>query len=213
MMQLKQLLIEGRYDAVTTALSRELIDLIKRNRKRGKITFDFPAAKKINIADYDLQYSPEIDLKYTIEYDENFKMGFDIYGQADDEEIELFMKIDPNALPDLFSEIVPTLKDAIRHELEHVAQNLLDRPSSERYQKIPKDDSFKYFTARHEIPAFVRGLYKGAKTRKKSMSWMIDKFLKDYAHTMTPNQIEKVRQVWTDYAKRNLPKAQFESYL
>jgi hypothetical protein len=211
MLQFKQLLIEGRYDAVTTALTRELVSAIKQKTKNGRIAFDFPIKRKVTIGDYsDLEYSPEIELEYRIQYKKNFEMGFDIYGQADDEEIQLVMTINPKLIPNLFSEIVPTLKDAIRHELEHVAQNLLDRPAAEKYQKVSTDNFFKYVTARHEIPAFVRGLYKAAKTRRRPMNVLIDKFLNDYSDKLTPAQSEKVRQIWTDYAMRNLPKAQFD---
>lgn len=210
MIRLRQLLIEGRYDAVTTELSRELIRAIKGKSKKGLIGFDFPVKKKIQIDGLDdLEFTPEMELKYQIKYDKNFDMGFDVYGQADDEMIELSMVVNTDMLPGLYSEIVPILKDAIRHEIEHIAQNILDRPDSEKYEITPKGDYFRYFTARHEVPAFVRGLYKQAKTRKVTMTTVIDKFLKDYSHTMTPAESEKVRQIWTDYAKRNLPKAQF----
>jgi hypothetical protein len=210
MIRLKHLLIEGRYDAVVTALSRELLQILKAKGKRGRIDFDFPVSKKISIGGIsDFEYSPEMSLKYKIEYDKTFQMGFDIYGQADDEQIDLVMTINPTMLPGLYSEIVPLIKDAIRHEIEHVAQNILDRPDSERFEKVPHGDFFRYLTAKHEIPAFVRGLYKGAKTRKIPMSAMIDKFLKDYSDRLTAQESEKVKEIWTDYAKRNLPKAQF----
>lgn len=212
MIRLRHLLIEGRYDAVTTQLTRELIAAIKKKSKKGLITFDFPVKKRIKIDGLqDLEFSEEISLKYDIEYDTNFVMGFDVYGQADDEMIELSMVVNYNKLPNLFSEIIPILKDAVRHELEHVAQNNLDRPDSERYEKTPQGDYYRYFTARHEIPAFVRGLYKQAKTRRYPLDDMIDKFLADYSHTMTTPQSKKVRQIWLDYAKKNLPKARYSA--
>lgn len=212
MIKLQQLIIEGRYDSVTTELSRALIQALKKKSKRGKIYFDFPVKQRIKIDGLqDMEFNQEILLKYDIEYDNEFIMGFDIYGQADDEMIELSLTINPSKLPGLFSEIVPILKDAIRHELEHVAQNNLDRPDSERYERTPKGDYYRYFTARHEIPAFVRGLYKQAKTRRYPLDVIIDKFLSDYSHTLTSDESEKVRKIWTDYAKRNLPKAQFSA--
>lgn len=212
MIKLIHLLIEGKYDAVTTQLSRELIRAIKKESKRGKLIFNFPVKQRITIAGVDdFEFSQEITLKYQIEYDNEFMMGFDVYGQADDEMIELAMTVNNDMLPGLYSEIVPILKDAIRHELEHVAQNNLERPDSEKYEQTPEGDYYRYFTARHEIPAFVRGLYKQAKTRKITMSDVIDKFLQDYSHTMTRQQSDNVRKIWTDYAKRNLPKAQFSA--
>lgn len=212
MIKLIHLLVEGKYDAVTTQLSRELIRAIKKKSKKGKFIFNFPVKQRVKIDGLnDLEFNQEITLKYDIEYDNEFLMGFDVYGQADDEMIELSMVVNYNMLPGLYSEIVPILKDAIRHELEHVAQNNLERPDSERYESTPKGDYYRYFTARHEIPAFVRGLYKQAKTRRYPLDAIIDKFLQDYSHTMTSQESEKVRKIWTDYAKRNLPKAQFSA--
>lgn len=209
MIKLKQLLMEGRYDQITTQLSRQLINAIKSKQKSGEVDFDFPATKPISIDGLpDLEFNPEVKLIYNIKYLKNFKMNFDIYGQADDETIELAITVNPNALPDLYSEIVPIVKDAIRHELEHVAQNLLDRPESERYESIPADDFFAYLTAKHEVPAFVRGLYKQAKTRKQPMHQVIDRFLQDYTHRLKPDEQDQVRTIWTDYARRHLPKAQ-----
>lgn len=211
MLGLKDILHESRYDGLTTKLTRELIDAIKSKDKRGEIYFEFPVKKRISIDGLsDLDYTPELTLMYYIKYNKNFKMGFDIYGQADDETIELSMTINPNSLPGIYSEIVPILKDAIRHEIEHVAQNLLSRPSSERFEKIPKDDFFKYLTAKHEVPAFVRGLYKQAKTRRVPLSKMFDKFFTDYKKRLDSKDIERVRNIWTAYAKKNLPAAQFE---
>lgn len=210
MIRFMQLLIEGRYDAVTTHLTRELVSSIKKNIRKGEITFDFPVKKRIKIDGLpDLEFNNEIVLKYNIKYDSKFSMGFDIYGQADDELIELSMVINKKMLPELFSEIIPIIKDAVRHELEHVAQNNLNKPDSERYEKTPKGDYYRYFTARHEIPAFVRGLYKQAKTRKQPLDTVIDRFISDYSHTLTDTQAAKVRHIWLDYAKLNLPKARY----
>lgn len=209
MIKLKQLLVEGRYDNITTQLSRQIVNAIKSNQAQGEIDFEFPATKPISIDGLaDLEFTPEIKLIYTIKYSKRFKMNFDIYGQADDETIELAITVNPNALPDLYSEIVPIIKDAIRHEIEHVAQNLLNRPESERFEKIPQDDFFAYLTAKHEVPAFVRGLYKQAKTRRVPMYQMIDKFLQDYAHRLTSDEQSRVKIIWTDYARKHLPKAQ-----
>ncbi len=210
MIKLKHLLIEGRYDSITTQLSRELLDAIKTKTKQGELQFQFPTKTAISIDGLsDLEFSPEINLLYKIKYNSKFKMGFDVYGQADDESIELAMTINPTYVPKIYSEIVPILKDAIRHELEHVAQNLLNRPDSEKYERIPPGDFVKYLTAKHEVPAFVRGLYKQAKTRRIPLSQMFDLFFMDYTKRINKQDAEYVKNIWIDYAKRNLPKAQF----
>jgi len=212
MIKLVHLLYEGRYDGVTTQLSRQLVSAIKSKRKQGDIHFEFPGKKSFTIDDLaDLEYSPEIMLSYQIQYKPDFDIGFNIYGEADDKNIELKMIVNPKQLPKIYSDIVPVIKDAIRHELEHVAQNHLARPESERYEKLsnPNSDFFKYLTAKHEVPAFVRGLYKQAKTRRIELSRMFDMFFNDYADRLEPGQVEQVRQVWTDYAKKHLPKSRW----
>ena len=210
MIRLRDLLQESRYDGITTRLTRELIAAIKSKRKKGSIDFEFPAKRSVSIEDFmDLEYSPEITLTYRIDYKKDFDIGFDVYGQADDETVELTMVVDPTQLPKMYSDIVPVIKDAIRHELEHVAQNHLARPESERYEKIPANDFFRYLTAKHEVPAFVRGLYKQAKTRRVQLSQMFNMFFDDYKDRLKPGQVEQVRKIWTDYAKKHLPAAQF----
>jgi hypothetical protein len=198
------------YNSITTQLSRELVNSIKSKAKKGAIAFDFPKTIPFLIDTLDdLRYSPEIELRYTIKYSNKFKMGFDIYGQADDDSIELYITLNPKYAPKIYSEIIPVIKDAVRHELEHVAQNLLPRPASEKYEYVKSTMFSDYLTARHEIPAFVRGLYKQAKTRRLPLSQIFDLFFNDYEERIGQDRIENVRQIWTDYAKRNLPKAQF----
>ena len=61
----------------------------------------------------------------------------------------------------------------------------------------------------HEIPAFVRGLYKRAKFKKMSLSDAFDDFFEDYIESFnSPQEIEQVKRVWINWAKSNLPKAQ-----
>lgn len=198
------------YDGLTTLLSRHLVNSIKKREKKGEILFDFPGKKSIHIEDLHVsEFTPEITVQYKIKYDKKSEIVFDIYGQADDETIELEMIINPNYLHNKFSEIIPIIKDAIRHELEHVAQNNLYRPESERYEKISIGSFFKYLTAKHEIPAFVRGMYKGAKTMKVPFSKYLDNFIDVYSERLTEIEQDNVRHIWSDYAKRNLPKAIF----
>ena len=49
MIKLKHLLIEGRYDLITTQLSRALLDAIKSKIKQGEIQFQFPTKTAISI--------------------------------------------------------------------------------------------------------------------------------------------------------------------
>jgi hypothetical protein len=199
----------ARYDSVIKHLTHNVMRSIKQSAKKGKVCFEFPKTTSVTIDDWDLEFAPEITLKYLIKYDSDFPLDFDIYGHADDESIEFAIIVNPLKGETIFSDIVPILKDALRHEIEHVAQNLLDRPKSERYEKVDDSNFSKYLTARHEIPAYVRGLYKQAKTRKLPLSKMFDWYFEDYAHLLSDKEISTVRTAWTGYAKNHLPAAQF----
>jgi hypothetical protein len=208
MIKLVHLLYEGKYDTLTTSLTRELMNIIKNKERKGKIEFLFPGNIPIAMVP-GLEFVPEITLEYNIKYVKKLTIPFDIDGEGDDESIVLNITINTQELPQIYSDLVPVLKDAIRHELEHVAQNLLNRPESEKFEVIPPDNFFKYLTAKHEVPAFVRGLYKQAKTRKIPLSTQFEYFFEDYSHKLTNNEINIVRNIWTNYAQKHLPAAKF----
>ena len=67
---------------------------------------------------------------------------------------------------------------------------------------------FDYLTLDYEIPAFVQGLYKKAKTKKISLTQAIQDFLDERIEELSPKEEAKIIQIWTDWAKENLPKAQ-----
>ena len=212
-------ILEGKYDRITTLSSRLLINMIKKGRKRGKFELKLNNVANIKILDdVDFQVPIYVDVKFQIKYDKTAVSAFDIAGMAEDDLIELSIVINPNYLPNSLSDLVPTMKEAMRHELEHVAQANGLRPSSENYEAIEmsfsdlKDPAVKlgrYFLLKHEVPAFVRGLYKAAKTRRQPIDVTIDYFLDGYEHRLRTGDSNKIKRIWKLYAKKNLPAAQW----
>ena len=97
------------------------------------------------------------------------------------------------------------------HELEHVSQyrnyNKEVKPGGVNQDDLPLYD---YLTLDYEIPAFVQGLYKKAKTKKITFTAAVDEFLDERVEELMPEEAAKVKQIYITYAKKNLPAAQFE---
>ena len=67
---------------------------------------------------------------------------------------------------------------------------------------------FDYLTLDYEVPAFVQGLYKKAKTKKITLDQAIDEFLDERVEELSFDESKKVKQIYLNWAKENLPKAQ-----
>jgi len=70
-----------------------------------------------------------------------------------------------------------------------------------------------YLTLDYEIPAFVQGIYKKAKTKKIPFTDALDSFLEEREDQLSPQELKKVRQTYIAYAKKNLPAAQINEGL
>jgi hypothetical protein len=203
------LLIEGRYDYITTYISKLIVSMIKNTDKYDTFDVMFKTVKDVDGVEVPLIISVDV----SIIYNKKFKLDFDMYATSSDDDIKLELVINPNSLPQSLSEIIATLKETIRHELEHVAQFNDLRPDSESFEKIikapgdPESKMAQYLLLKHEVPAFVRGLYKKAKTIKKPLDIVIDDFFKDYKSRLKKSDIPRIKKVWIQYAKQKLPKA------
>jgi len=134
--------------------------------------------------------------------------GFSFDAEADDEDIEIRITYNPAIFPDEYNNLNAELKETLRHEIEHVTQFGFDLKNY--FEEFSGEiDFYKYLILHHEIPAFVRGLYKRAKFKKMSLSDAFDDFFEDYIDSFNnPQEIEQVKRVWTNWAKSNLPAAQ-----
>jgi hypothetical protein len=128
-------------------------------------------------------------------------------------------------------ELIPMLKNNLRHELEHFQQNRRlgkEEPTAEKpgihgkelhhgkpWMQQGKVDLYtakNYFLSPQEIEAFVIGSYKEAKTRhipfQQALSDRLQKiynqFPKGYERYVA-NVISKVRLAWVEYIKNRFP--------
>ena len=202
--KLKNLLLEGRYDGLTTYASRKIVQLIKQNKKRARWNLRFPRG---------FEYEDGIEFPLFIEFQINITYGKnpnDIVGSVYDDEtaIRLDLVIDPATIPQALNQLIPDIKETIMHELEHIAQNIGLRGSAFNQYEEYKNLS-DYFLSNKEIPAFVRGLYKSAKTLRKPLDFVFDRTLNYYRDRLSSEEINTIKRTWAKYAKENLPSARW----
>ncbi len=199
--QYKTLLNEGVGELVTD-LSRRIVNYIKSGK--GNYYTDRMIEGYLVEIDVEIKY---VTLPSGINH--SIGGGADIGYDEEDEmilDIHLELLVDPNETPNSYSDIVATLKETLRHETEHILQYI--NPNKEQREEY--EDGFGYLTSRHEVPAFVQGLYKKAKTIKKPLILVMkdDLYEKVYDGVITDEEYDNVLDVWLDYAKRNLHRAQ-----
>jgi hypothetical protein len=200
----------GTVESEVQFLSREIFELFKENLGKKYHTGGFEGWLEGPefIAEFeitDLTFIPR----------DTYKMNgepYSIAADTDDEDIEIIIDYNPTVFPEEFNNFIAELKETLRHEIEHIIQfNFM--PGAAEFIKNWKDgDSWiEYLTRPQEIPAFVKGLKKRAKTKKISLIDAIDEFIEEYIDNFEgPEEIEQVKQIWINWAKENLPRAQYQ---
>jgi len=210
---LRRKLYEGRYDEEVLKQSRFVINKFKEEfgkEFKGESDKSYigwlkgtPTQKK-KPKEFQLTY--KLDLEFIPDKDLE-SIPFDIYANAGPNSIYIKIAYNPDSFPEAYNELIYEIKDTIRHELEHVGQYEFDKDA---YPEGEDLEGFDYFTAEEEIPAFVQGLYKQAKTRKLPLSQVFDEFLASRSSEITDKEEELIKLIWTDYARQNLPAAQLD---
>tara|TARA_R110000751_G_scaffold13663_2_gene45697 strand:- start:280 stop:2997 length:2718 start_codon:yes stop_codon:yes gene_type:complete len=199
---LRRKLYEGRYDQEVLIQSRYIINLLKSTLGEK----------------HEEESGGNIDeIKYTLEtrlipggQETLDSFPYIMNGLADEDTIIIQINYNPSAFPEAYNDLIAELKDTLRHELEHVGQFNFNK--GVKLTGIDTDDipPFEYYTLDYEIPAFVQGLYKKAKTKKITLTQSIDEFLREDGWELTDVEVAKVKQIWVDWAKENLPAAQLD---
>ncbi len=189
---------EGRYDQEVLMQSRFIMNLFKPNLG-DKFIEEFEGQLEDIYYDLELKFIPS-------NFDELGPIPFIVNAAADEDSLELIITYQPESFPDSYNDLNAEIKDALRHELEHIGQFNFNKgvnPAGSDDLKL-----FDYLTLDYEIPAFVQGLYKKSKTKKITLNQAIDDFLDERLEELTPGEIKKIKQVYLNWAMKNLPKAQ-----
>jgi hypothetical protein len=203
---------EGRYDREVTMVSNMVINFFKDTFGK-EVEEVFEDAGELEGPTEWETYDLSVYF-YPSDFETLGPTPFIVNAAGDEDGIAIQIDYRPELFPEAYNELIPELKDAIRHELEHTAQYRFNKDA------IPTDtddqdklSSFDYLTLDYEIPAFVQGIYKKAKTKKIPFTDALDSFLEEREDQLSPQELKKVRQTYIAYAKKNLPAVQLnENY-
>jgi hypothetical protein len=196
----------GSYDSETLKYSRYIVDQLKNN-----------------LGTY---YEEEIEgdlknVKYTLEFKlnplESGDLGYPPYlvdAAGGKDGIELVINYETPSFFEYINDLTAELKETLRHELEHVGQEHFEKGVKIRNIKnAAKLKLPKYLTLDYEIPAFIRGLNKRAKTKNITLGQAIDEFFLERSEELSYAEEAYVRSKWEEWIKKNLPKTRLnENY-
>lgn len=176
-----EVLTEGRYDKISNKISSDLFNAFKNGEK------DF----------YNNYYNDDLDFDVfgTFIANEEEKY-FSVDGDADYDEtgegndsIQVIISYNPEVLPRAYKDISFTLKDLVRHEIEHLTHGESDNLKKGKYIEddsliraliktgvLPKGD---YFKLAKEIDANIQGMYFRAKKEKRPFAEVVREYLDD----------------------------------
>jgi hypothetical protein len=186
----ESLIVESKLDNVVRTIVKDILGLIKFQRN-GQ--FVLPEDIRIEDQTYKFSNLPE----FTIELEvlesgtvDRFDVECAYYKEED--VITIDIVINPDVKYSILYDIVGELNEQLRHEIEHMVQNVRGIELPEKEPKSP----LKYYTQSHEIGAQIAGFKRKAKITKQPYEKVVRNWFEDnkHKHRMTPKQAEKVIQ-------------------
>ena len=176
-----KVMAEGRYDKISNQVSSDLF----KSLKDGETSF----FKNYETDDLDFQvhgdFIPTGSVKY---FDVDGDADYDETGEGNDS-IRVIVSYNPKVVPDAYKDIAFTLKDIVRHEIEHLTHSDSDNLKPGKYmdddslirglvklEKLPKGD---YFKLEKEIDANIQGMYFRSKKEKRPFADVVKQYFDD----------------------------------
>lgn len=198
---------EGLYSSVTLNISRQYIKEFKEFLKGKKKSFDWK--RYIEIGD-----TSPVRIK-TI-HDKNTEFAYDMEAgvEWDDEDswmvMDITITINKEFFPMAFNDFIAELKETLRHEIEHVAQQNNPNKGFDEINTSRSDKSFaEYVLSSEEIPAYLQGFLTKAKTKKESMTKIINDFIDSRKKWFNGNtqEMQMVKDKLIEIGKKMFPNA------
>ena len=244
-MKLKQIILEGMYDKLTGEINKAIFKKVKDamngsgtqekpKKYKGyevrkdpmpttKLAHMFAAEDRtIYVGDFSDDVSGisvDVELKFALSDDAVKRGSFYIDGSAEADEdfpsIEVIIGLHPEDGLRTLSKLQPTLRDLVRHEIEHLTHGRKSQGSKPskwmqgdkaRRVKIKSNPKlyYKYYLLPKEVDANIHGLYSKAKTLKQPYQKVVD----DYLDSLVDDDVittEKRKEIYKKWKKR-IPK-------
>ena len=144
----------------------------------------------------------DFDLSCVFIEDEDFNHPFSVEAGADFNLLEVEITYRPQDFPESMNDLVAEIKETVEHELEHIEQkNFEDMEVT--YGKN-KRSNLNYLTSTEEVPAYVRGLIKRAKTKRMSLNDAMEEWFDENKNKFDSPRKDWfiVKNIWMDYANK-----------
>lgn len=211
-------LTEGRYDQATTIISRSIINAVKSsplnktqiffygnpNDLRGLINYPDALSKLNNLEGIKKNIILALIPSSVSRIGGSYRPKRNL--------ITIELSVNPKTLQQEMQKIIETLKNTIRHELEHSGQDneLLDKYNQSQDDVWESQESvINYFTSPPEIAAHVSGIYKQAKTSRTSFTQKLEEYLEKIKNKLLDvgmpnivNILNIIKTKWLDYANQ-----------
>jgi hypothetical protein len=206
----KPLLTEGRYDAITRKVVR---DIMKAVTEGDSDSYNLPwdISTEQEYEQEGLSFSLELDIVRTNDV-EIFEVRTAVADEDDENIIMMTIILGPRFNQQKLEKLFYKLQEDVIHEIEHFTQmgpnRIEDRPI---YKGSTANLKTVYGHHKNiiEVPALVRGFYRRAKLEKRPLDEIMIEDLDSEIERggLTKKQAENLLTVWIHYAKKNLPHA------
>lgn len=190
----ESLITESKVDGAVRKVVKDILELIKFQRN-GE--FVLPEDIRIQDETYKFFNLPEFTIELeVIESDVVDRFDVECAYYKEDDVIAVDIVINPDVRYTVLYDIVGELNEQIRHEMEHIIQNVR---GEELPDKEPKSPS-KYYSQPHEIGAQVAGFKRKAKITKQPYEKIVRNWFEEnkHKHKLNPKQSEKIIQKLLD---------------
>jgi hypothetical protein len=198
----QKLLSERKTDELSLYISRLIVNQFKKKDdfEVGGLYFE-----------RDGEYA-SFDLICKFIEDEGFNHPFSVSAGADFDLLDIEITYRPQDFPKHMNDLVAEIKETVEHELEHIEQKNFE--DMEVPHKSVNPNNYTYLISQEEIPAYVRGLIKRAKTKRISLSDAMDEWFNENRNKFENPKEEwiKVKKIWMNYANRMLSKGRIKKF-
>ena len=200
----KEVMAEGKYDKLSNMVSSEIFRAWKEAIDAGEDGIQFKKTYQALGGEFDVEATLELTFETgKMEVVDTTGAGTDDLGDF----IRIDIDIDEEMLPEGWEEISMTLKDIVRHEIEHLTHNIgssTSNPNKGMEDDLEKRDWIKarksrrnqYFHLAKEIDANLQGLLFRAKKERKPFADVVNTYLD--AQELGPRQKQKILKLWRD---------------
>lgn len=197
----KNILSEGSFDRHILKLSRIIVNQFK---KKENFHADYYFERGDDYADFDLN-------GVFIE-DENYDQPFSIHAESDMQTFDIEITYNPKNFPESMNDLVAEIKETVTHEMEHIGQQNFEdmEVNSDDHQGV----NLYYLISKQEVPAYVKGLIKRAKTKKMTLNDTMEEWFSENKNNFESpeDDWEIVKTVWMDYARKMLEKEKVKKF-